>query len=96
MSGESKKTTDHNTIKKWTEERNGKPATVKATKNENETGILRIDFPGYTGEDSLEHISWEEFFEKFDKEKLAFLYQDNVKSGEESRFFKLVDRNSSG
>jgi hypothetical protein len=96
MSSESKKTTDYNTIKKWTEERNGKPAAVKATISENETGILRIDFPGYSGEESLEHISCEEFFEKFEKKKLAFLYQDNVKSGEESRFFKLIDRDSSG
>jgi len=57
MSSESKKTTDYNTIKKWTEERNGKPVAVKATISENETGILRIDFPGYSGEESLEHIS---------------------------------------
>ncbi len=94
MSDQSKKTTDHNTIKKWVEERNGSPAAVKATNTKDETGILRINFPGYSGEDSLKHISWEEFFAKFDKENLAFLYQENLSSGEESRFFKLVDRNS--
>ncbi len=95
MSNQSKKTTDHNEIKKWVEERDGKPAAVKATNSKNETRILRIDFPGYSGEDSLKHISWEEFFEKFDKENLAFLYQENLSRGEESRFFKLVDRNGS-
>ena len=94
MSDQAKKTTDHDTIKKWVEERNGSPAAVKATSSKDETGILRIDFPGYSGEHSLKHITWEEFFDKFEKEKLAFLYQDNLKSGEESRFVKLVDRNS--
>ena len=39
-----------------------------------------------------EEISWEQFFEKFDENKLAFLYQDKTSGGEESRFFKLVKR----
>jgi hypothetical protein len=94
MAGESLVTTDHNKIKRWVEERNGKPAAVKATHNKGETGILRINFPGYSGEDSLDDISWDEFFKKFDDENLAFLYQDKLKSGEESRFFKFVDRNN--
>lgn len=38
----------------------------------------------------LEHITWEEFFEK----KLAFLYQDEKKSGEESIFLKLINRDN--
>lgn len=94
MAGEANLTTDHDKIKKWIEDRGGKPSTVKSTKNTTETGILGIDFPGYSGEESLQEISWEEFFKKFDKENLAFLYQDELKSGEESRFFKLVNKNS--
>lgn len=92
MAGESKTTTDHETIKKWAEDRGGKPATVKSTERHGEPGVLRIDFPGYKGEGSLEEISWEQFFEKFDENKLAFLYQDKTSGGEESRFFKLVKR----
>jgi len=91
-SGTSKTTTDHDTIRKWAEERGGSPATVKGTGKGDEAGVLRIDFPGYSGEDRLEHISWDEFFEKFDDKKLAFLYQDETRDGEESRFFKLVSR----
>lgn len=52
--------------------------------------VLRVDFPGYSGEDSLEEISWDEFFEKFDQENLEFLYQDETKDGGESRFCKFV------
>jgi hypothetical protein len=40
----------------------------------------------------LEHISWDEWFEKFDENKLAFLYQAKKASGEDSTFFKLVNR----
>ncbi len=95
MASESKTTTDHKTIQAWSEARGGKPATVKSTEKDGEAGVLRIDFPGYSGAGSLEEISWDEFFKKFDEKKLAFLYQEHTSSGEESRFFKLVSRDSS-
>jgi len=88
----SKTTTDHAEIRKWAEARGGKPATVKRTESNKEAGVLRIDFPGYSGSDSLEEISWDEFFKKFDEKHLAFLYQDKTSSGEQSRFFKLVSQ----
>lgn len=88
----SKSTTDHNEIKKWVEARSGRPTTVMSTSSDGEPGLLRIDFPGYSGEDSLEEISWEQFFEKFEESKLAFIYQEETKKGEESRFCKLVSR----
>ena len=57
---ESKTTTDHNEIKKWVEDRKGKPARVKGTEdNQNDTRLLKINFPGYE-EESLENISWDE------------------------------------
>jgi hypothetical protein len=89
---ETKVTTDHDEIRRWAQERGGKPARVKGTEaGGDDAGILRIDFPGGE-EDRLEEISWDEWFQKFDEENLAFLYQDEVKSGDESRFFKLVKR----
>jgi hypothetical protein len=87
-------TTDHETIRKWAEARGAKPARVKGTGSKNDPGVLRLDFPGYTGEDTLEEISWEEFFDKFDKEKLAFVYQEETAAGERSNFNKLVSRDS--
>jgi hypothetical protein len=90
----AKVTTDHDEIRKWVEESNGKPASVKGTEKGNEgSGLLRINFPGYSGEDTLEEISWEEFFRKFDESNLAFLYQEEIK-GNESRFFKFIDRDN--
>ena len=91
-SSTSQTTTDHETIRRWVEERGGKPARVRGTGNGDDPGILRIDFPGGTGEDQLEHISWDEWFQKFEEQNLAFLYQDEKASGEGSTFFKLVKR----
>jgi len=84
-------TTDHDMIKNWVEDREGKPSIVKASEK-SDNGILRIDFPGYSGGDSLEAISWDKFFDIFDKEGLAFLYQDERESGEKSNFNKFILR----
>ncbi len=97
MAGESHTTTDHSVIRQWVEERGGRPATVKGTgRGREEAGILRINLPSYGGEESLEEISWEEFFDKFDEKNLAFLYQDKTASGEQSRFCKFIGRSVAG
>jgi hypothetical protein len=90
MAGESKTTTDHNVVRKWVQDRGGHPAQVKGTGDDGEGGLLRIDFPGYSGEGRLEPISWDEWFRKFDEKHLVFLYQDETKSGQSSRFWKLL------
>ena len=91
-SHESKVTTNHDEIRRWVEERGGHPARVKDTERKGSTGLLRIDYPGYSGEGTLERITWDEFFEGFDDNNLAFLYQEKTKDGKESRFSKLVNR----
>jgi len=86
--------TDHVEIRRWVEERGSHPARVKDTESKNSPGLLRIDYPGFSGGDSLEEISWDEFFTGFDKNGLAFLYQEETKDGKESRFSKLISRSS--
>jgi hypothetical protein len=76
-------TTDHDEIRGWVEQHGGRPSMVK-TKGGG--GILRIDFG--EPEENLEEVSWDEFFEVFDGNKLAFLYQDEG----DSRFNKFVSR----
>jgi hypothetical protein len=87
---ESHTTTDHRTIRKWAEQRDGHPATVRATEEDGHAGILRIDFG--PPEERLEEIGWDEFFRKFDEANLAFLYQERTKDGKPSRFYKFVRR----
>jgi hypothetical protein len=92
MRSQSHTTTDHDEIRRWVEEHDGKPATVSATTSGDGAGVLRIDFPGGAGEDQLEHIGWEDWFAKFEENNLAFLYQEQKAGGEDSTFFKLVSR----
>jgi hypothetical protein len=87
---EAQQTTDHDVIRKWTEERGGKPATVKATEEDGHAGILRIDFD--PPDQGLDRIGWDEFFDKFDEAGIAFLHQDRTKDGKLSRFHKFVRR----
>jgi hypothetical protein len=92
---EGQTTTNHEEIRQWAEERDGVPAHVKGTGSDrkggdDDPGILRIDFE--PRDPDLEEISWDEFFEKFDKEKLAFLYQDETADGKTSRFHKFINR----
>jgi hypothetical protein len=84
----AKTTIDHETIQQWVEERGGTPAYVKNTGTQEEPGILRIDYPGFKGEDSLESLEWETFFEAFEAKELAFLYQE----APDSRFSKFIAR----
>lgn len=89
--GETRRTTDHETIRNWAEERGGTPATVADTGDESDPGILRFDFEDGDDED-LQEISWDAFFETFEENDLAMLYQEQVEGGEESRFVKFVSR----
>lgn len=90
----SKQTTDHAKIRRWVEARNGRPARVHGTGEAGDAGLLRIDFPedAEHDEDDLEELTWDEFFEKFDEKRLAFVYQEQTTSGEQSRFNKFVSR----
>ena len=85
-------TTDDEEIREWAEARNGTPASVLGTRRgKEEAGLLRIDFPGYSGKESLCPIEWNEFFEKFEESNLAFLHG----GGKRSRFNKFIAREGS-
>src|SRR3712207_541999 len=62
--------TDHDRIRKWAEERGGRPSVAKGTEKGGEgAGVLRFDFG--PKEESLEEIDWDSFFETFEEKKLA-------------------------
>lgn len=83
-------TTDHELIRRWIESRQGHPSVVRATEGTraDSAGILRVDFG--EPEASLEAIGWDEFFDTFESNNLAFLYQDD----KDSRFHKFIRRES--
>jgi len=85
---EAQTTTDHAMIRQWIEERGGQPSSVVGTGTRDEAGVLRIDFP--PDDERLEEIDRDGFFEKFDREDLVFLYQEETGDGEISRFCKFI------
>ena len=89
---ESNVSSDHQEIRQWAEDRGAQPSCVRGTGGKGDIGMLRLDFPGYSGEDTLEHIEWDEWFEKFDERGLALLYQETTASGAKSNFNKFVTR----
>ena len=93
MASQSETTTDHDTIKQWAEDHGGKPVSVKGTPNsDDDAGLLQIDMPGGAGDESFEEITWDQWFEKFEDNNLALLYQKEKSDGSDSTFFKLVKR----
>ncbi|HEX6967949.1 MAG TPA: hypothetical protein VF174_03900 [Micromonosporaceae bacterium] len=87
--GRSLVTTDHEVIRRWARARNAKPATVYGTEYDGRPGVLRFDFPGFQDDGRLRRISWEEWFDTFDRRKLNFIYQETRTNGGQSNFFRL-------
>jgi competence ComEA-like helix-hairpin-helix protein len=85
---EANRTIDHEIIRRWAEERGGRPAHVKGTEVGDDPGILRIEFRAHPTEEKLEPIPWEKWFEWFERKKLTFLHDDDPNN----RFHKLVRR----
>lgn len=76
----AKSTQDWVLIEEWVKNRKGIPCKVKGTED-----LLRIRFDPM--EKDLEEITWAEFFQIFDKNKLKFLYEDS----KDSRFYKFIN-----
>lgn len=85
---ESRKSTNHDEIKKWAEDHGGVPSIIKGTENDGGgEGVLRIHFPEKSNDnDTFEEVSWDEFFKEFENSKLALLHDP------EGNFNKLVNR----
>lgn len=85
----SRTLTDHEEIRKWVEQRGGRPAVVGDTMN-GSSGQLYIDFA--ESDEALEEIPWNDFFRIFEEHRLVFLCEEAAKDGTESRFFKFMER----
>ena len=87
---EAHRTRDHETIRRWVDQRGGHPAMVIGTQ------ILRIDFddPDGSTDEQLRRVTWDEFFRVFDDRGLEFLYQERTHDGKISRFNKFVHAGS--
>lgn len=83
---QAKITRNHDVIRRWAEERGGKPSAAADTMSPRDA--LKLDFdPKDRGPDVL---TWGEFFEEFDEAELTFLYEDRTEDGKKSRFHKFL------
>jgi hypothetical protein len=89
--GQTLATRSHDVIRRWAEERKAKPATAGA-KDPEHPRVLRLDFPPY-GE-GLQDIDWDAWFRTFDERNLVFLFQEHLRNGRQSNFFKLDNPDS--
>lgn len=73
-------------IRAWAEERQAKPATSPGG-DAQQPRVLRFDFPDY--DKGLQQVSWQAWFDTFESRGLVFLFQQHMKSGKQSNFFRL-------
>jgi len=88
--GDLEYTTDHHRIRSWVTSHRGHPALVKS-----EPKSLYIRFPSHPkDDDSVETISWDAFFDKFEADHLAMQFVSDPSSGQGSPPVTFVNRNT--
>ncbi|MGE5596144.1 MAG: hypothetical protein ACM3S1_08935 [Hyphomicrobiales bacterium] len=86
--GQTLATRSHEVIQMWADARHAKPATVESTRRDDRPGVLRFDFPG--GDSGrLKAIGWDQWFKTFDQRNLIFLYQETLRNGNDSNFYRF-------
>lgn len=85
-----KVTTDPHVIESWVTERKGRPGIARKIDDTEVLSVLCISFPDDPRDRSLKPISWDEFFETFQREKLVFIYQERTGAGELSCICEFV------
>jgi hypothetical protein len=78
-----KLTADHAEIRRWVDEHGGHPGLVETGDGRER---LTVGFDG-----TCRPVSWDEFFERFDRESLAFAYDPDANGGGTASA-KLVSR----
>ncbi|MCB0587586.1 MAG: hypothetical protein KDD06_19995 [Phaeodactylibacter sp.] len=68
-------TVDHEAIQSWAEAREARPARLSRFEDEQVPGRIKFRFPGDDYPDE-EGLSWDEFFDIFDRERLEFVFED--------------------
>ena len=95
MAGETKTTTNHDEIRRWAHDRGGRPSRIHNTFGSTlDSCVLQIDFLHDKYDDDVQEITWEEFFDLFDREHMVLVYQTETEGGNLSRFGRIVRQES--
>ena len=88
--------TDHQAIRRWAESRGARPACVKGTGDEDDVGMIRLDFADSSGSESLQPITWDQWFEQFDGNGLALIVQEQTADCQPVKLDEIVKRDDTG
>ncbi|MFI7548568.1 hypothetical protein ACIBQ2_02375 [Micromonospora sediminimaris] len=86
--GRSLVTNNHDVIRRWARERGAKPATISGTERAGRAGVLTFNIPGYRESSRIREITWDEWFHTFDLRRLNLIYQEQMRDGRQSNFFR--------
>lgn len=87
-------TRDRDVIQRWAAKRGAEPATGEATASGPAT--VRVDDGGagvrfnFPGAGRLRPISWDEWFENFEKNDLRFVYEEKTAEGRQSSRYRVI------
>jgi hypothetical protein len=86
--GDLEYTTDHQRIRSWVTSHHGRPARVLG-----HPSSLYIRFPSHPkNDDSVETISWDDVFDRFEADQLAMQYVSDPSAGQASPPVTFVNR----
>ncbi|MDO3684686.1 hypothetical protein Q3W68_12555 [Micromonospora sp. C28ISP2-4] len=80
-------------IQRWARERGAKPATIAGTEREGRPGVLTFNIPGYRESSRIREITWDDWFRTFDLRRLNLIYQEQMRDGRQSNFFRTENPN---
>lgn len=87
---ETRTTTDHGTIRNWIESNDLAVARTAET-DRSRSGGLTVVTEGRT-DGSVKEATWDEFFDTFEDEGLAFVYRTETMGPEEQLYYEFVPR----
>ncbi|SBT48328.1 hypothetical protein [Micromonospora auratinigra] len=91
--GRSLVTSNHEVIRRWARARGAKPATIAGTERAGRPGVLTFNIPGYRESSRIREITWDDWFRTFDARRLNLIYQEQLRDGRQSNFFRTENPN---
>jgi hypothetical protein len=92
MTSELNLTTDHDEIRQWVESVGARPVQVRLAASTGRVGVPALDVPGRRTSGAVEAVTWDDWFDEFDRAGLALLYEPEPASSAPAPFGKLVPR----
>ncbi|WP_414685556.1 hypothetical protein [Micromonospora robiginosa] len=91
--GRSLVTRNHEVIQRWARARGAKPATIAGTERGDRPGVLTFNMPGYRESSRIREVTWDDWFRTFDSRRLNLIYQEQLRDGRQSNFFRTENPN---